>query len=227
MKTTIMSGILLDSVRSVFTEPLNSKFSVLLGETEINVAKAVHAAIAMVLTDVAQKAHFPEGIVRIGNLSRQAASSDFFGHLHELSTGTGGLVAGSALLNKGTELEIALLAPRTDPINSEVSRYAGISVASAAFITGLASFATLDAIGRHIANSNMDNKNLAVWLKAQTDNMVHAIPVGLQVRPALGIQHYPWDRPVRARRNTAFYVILIVIILAAVAFFLTARLTAE
>lgn len=215
-----MPGTLIDSVRSVFTDILLSKYSVLLGEDEGNIHKAVHGAIAIVLTDIAYKANFPEGIAKVGNLARQAADSDLFGHLHELSTGTGGLVAGSALLNKGSELENALFAPRTAIINTEIGRYSGISLASAAFVTGLASFASLDAIGRHMANTSVDPKGLALWLTTQTDGMVHAIPVGLRVKSALGIQYFPWERTVRPRRNTALYILLILLILAAVGFFL-------
>ena len=220
LKKIVMPGTLIDSVRSVFTDELLSKYSVLLGEDERNTHKAVHAAIAMVLTDIAYKANFPEGISKVGTLARQAAESDLFGHLHELSTGTGGLVAGSALLNKGSELENALFAPRTASINTEISRYSGVSLPSAAFLAGLASFAALDAVGRHIAKTSVDPNGLALWLRTQTEDMVHAIPVGLQVKPALGIQYYPWERKVKPRRNTALYVVLILLILAAVGFYL-------
>jgi OmpA-OmpF porin, OOP family len=214
-----MSSTLIDSVKSVFTDTLLSKFAVLLGESESNVQKAVHGAIPMVLTDIVHKAYFPEGTAKVANLGRQAANGDFFGHLHELSVDAGGLVAGSALLNKGTDFARSLLASRTDPVIGEVSRHAGISIPSATFMTGIVSFAALDAVGRHLANTNLDSNGLATWLKIQGDSIVHAIPVGLQVKPALGINHYPWERPAAARRNTALYIIVSLLVIALIIFF--------
>lgn len=215
-----MSSTLIDSVKLVFTDALLSKISPLLGEPEANVQKAVHGAIPMVLTDIVNKVHFPEGNTRVATLARQAAASDFFGQLHELNTGSGGLVAGSALLNKGGDFARSLLGERTDPVISETGRYAGIGIPSASFITGLVSFAALDAVGRHIANSNVDGNGLVSWLKLQKDSIIHAIPAGLQIKSALGIHHYPWDQSVRRRKNGGLYIVLTLIILALLVFFL-------
>jgi OmpA-OmpF porin, OOP family len=215
-----MSSTLIDSAKLVFTDALISKFSVLLGETEGNIQKAVHGAIPIVLIDVLHEAGSPGGPVKIWNLSKQAASSDFFGHLHELSVGTGGLVAGSALLNKGTDFARNLLTVRTDAVINEVSRYSGVSVSSASFIVGIASFACLDSIGRYVANSNVDANGLARWIEGQKDSIIHAVPAGLQVKTALGIQHYPGEKRVGIRRNTALYVVLLLIVLFLAAFFI-------
>ena len=213
-----MSSTLIDSVRSVFTEPVLSKFSLLLGEPVGNVQKAVHGAIPMILTDIVHKSYYQESTGRVWELSRQAAASDFFGNVHELSTGSGGLVPGSLLLNKGTEFAKALLSTRLDPVIAEISRYAGISVPSASFITGIVSFAALDAIGRHIASSNADASGLALWLKTQADSTVRYIPTELQVKPALGINHYPWEKSVRRSRNTALYLVVALLILGIIIF---------
>jgi OmpA-OmpF porin, OOP family len=214
-----MSSTLVDSVKSVFTDPVIAKFSVLLGETEANVHKAVHAAIPIVLTDILHKSYFPEPTGKVLDLSRQAAGSDFFGGLHELTTGPGGLLPGSTLLNKGTNYSKSLFASRTDTVISEVSRYAGISIPSSSFITGIVTFAALDAIGRHLANANTDAKGLSVWLQTHSDGIKASIPAGLQVKTALGIQHYPWEKSTTRRRNTALYVVIALVIVALIIFF--------
>jgi outer membrane protein OmpA-like peptidoglycan-associated protein len=203
-----MSSTLIDAVKSVFTGPVLSKFSILLGEPEGNIEKAVHGAISIVLTDIVHKSYYQEGTNRIWELSRQAAASDFFGNLHELSAGAGGLVPGSILLNKGTDFAKALLATRIDPVTHEIGRYAGITIPSASFITGIVSFAALDAIGRHITSSNTDARGLALWLKTQSEGNLRTIPTGLQVKPALGINHYPWEKTAVRSRNTALYIVL-------------------
>jgi outer membrane protein OmpA-like peptidoglycan-associated protein len=76
----------------------------------------------------------------------------------------------------------------------------------------------LDAIGRHIANSNADAGSLSSWIKTQAESIKTAIPMGLQVKQALAIQHYPWERPVTAGPNKSLYLILTLVILAVIAF---------
>ena len=215
-----MSSSLLDSVRSAFPETLIAKFPVLLGESEANINKAMQGAIPMVLTDILHKSYFPEGIAKVSTLAKQAVTGDFFGQLHELNVGNGGLVAGSALLGKGAEYSKALLVGHTDSVVNEISRYSNTSISSAAFIVGLVSFASLDAVGRHLANHSVDGNGLSAWIKAQGDTILHAIPVGLEVKPALGIQRYPWEKTVKTRRNSVLYGIIVLLIVVVAAFLL-------
>jgi hypothetical protein len=216
-----MSVTLVDNIRSVFTTDVLAKVSVLLGETEVNVQKAIHAAVPLVLTDILHKAYFPEPIARVWELSQQATTRDFYGELHELSVSAGGLVPGSLLLNQGAQCAKALFVGRLDPVVNETSRYAGVSVPSASFIVGVVSFAALDALGRHITTHNTDAAGLAQWLKAQGESIRMAAPAGLEVKHALGIEHYPWDTPARKRRrNMAVYIALVLLVIGAVIFFI-------
>ena len=216
-----MSSSLLDSVRSAFPETLIAKFSVLLGESGANINKAMQGAMPMVLTDILHKSYSPEGISKVSTLARQAVTGDFFGQLHELNVGNGGLVAGSSLLGKGAEFLKALLAGHSDSVVNEISRYSNTSISSAAFIVGLVSFASLDAIGRYLANHSVDGNGLSTWIKGQGDPILHAIPVGLEVKPALGIQHYPWEKTKKTRRNSVLYgvIILLIVVVAAILLF--------
>jgi hypothetical protein len=215
-----MSATLIDAVRSVFTVEMQKKMSTLLGEKEDNIHRALHGAIPLVVTDVLHKSYNPELTGRVGDLAHQAADDDLFGEMHQLTTGAGGLVPGSVLLNKGADYARALLALRYDSVIAEVSRYADVSLPTAGFITGVVSFATLDAIGRHMASYNLDSAALAPWLRTQTDSVRPATPSGLQVRTALGVHHYPWE-PARRRSGGAVgYVILLLIIIAVGIFFL-------
>jgi OmpA-OmpF porin, OOP family len=215
-----MSGTLIDSVKSVFTDPVLKKFSVLLGETEANSRKAVHAAIPMILTEILHKSYATEATSSIRDLSKKATANDFFGGMHELTSDAGGLLPGSILLNKGTDYSKSLLTTRTDAVVHEISMYAGISIPSATFITGIVSFACLDHIGRHIAHSNADAAALSIWLQSQTDSIRAAIPAGLEVKHALAIPHYPWERSVKRSRNMALYAVLSLLIVGLVIFFI-------
>jgi outer membrane protein OmpA-like peptidoglycan-associated protein len=208
-----MSNTLIDSVRSVFTDNLLSKFSGLLNETQGNIQKAVQAAIPIVLTEVLHQAGSPDGAAKIWNLSKQAAGGDFFGQLHELNGSSGNLATGSVLLKKGSDFAAGLLTDRKDIVIKEISRYSGASFASASFIAGVVSFASLDSIGRQMMAGSMDAKGLALWLDTQRESIMHAIPPGLEVKAPLGIHRYPREKAVRTRRNRVLSVALGVIVL--------------
>jgi outer membrane protein OmpA-like peptidoglycan-associated protein len=213
-----MSDTLINSVKSVFTDNLLAKFSVLLNETQGNIQKAVQAAIPIVLTEVLHQAGSPEGATKIGNLSKQAAGNDFFGQLHELNVSSGSLVTGSVLLKKGSDSAGSLLGGRKDIVINEISRYSGASSPSASFIAGVVSFASLDSIGRQMTAGSMDAKGLALWLDTQRESIMHAIPPGLEVKTPLGIRRYPREKAVRTRRTRVLSVALGVIVLFAAIF---------
>jgi hypothetical protein len=213
-----MSGTLIESVHSAFSADVRAKISLLLGESGTNVQKAIQGAVPLILTDILHKSYFPEANALIWDLSRQATTGDLFGELHELTISTGGLVPGSVLLNKGMEYARLLLDNRLDPVINEIGRHSNISIPSATFITGIVSFAALDAIGRHITMYNVDALALALWIRTHTENIRLAIPTGLRVQQALGLHRQPWETPSRRSRNVAMYVVLLVIIIVATAF---------
>ncbi len=215
-----MSGTLIESVHSAFSADVRTKISVLLGESGSNIQKAVQDAVPLILTDILHKSNFPEANALVWDLSRQAATGDLFGELHELTVNAGGLVPGSVLLNKGMEFARPLLDTRLDPVINEIARHAGISMPSATFVTGIVSFAALDAIGRHIAMYNIDAPAQAIWIRTQRENIRLAIPTGLRVQQVLGIDHHSWETPTKRSRNLAMYVVLLLIIVFATAFLL-------
>ena len=215
-----MSATLIDSVRSAFTTDVVKKIAVLLGETESAVQKGINAAIPLVLTDILHKSDYPESLANVRELSRRAVTGDFFGEMHELSISPGGLVPGSVLLNRGVEYAKELLRMRYDGVVAEVSRFAAISLPSASFVTGVVSFAALDSIGRYLGAHNVETAGLSSWIKTHSDGIRAAVPAGLEVRTALGIQHYPWDkRTVKKPRSNALVAVLVLIIIVVGAFF--------
>jgi integral membrane sensor domain MASE1 len=140
--------------------------------------------------------------------------------MHELSISPGGLVPGSVLLNRGVEYAKELLRMRYDGVVSEISRFATVSLPSAAFITGVVSFAALDSIGRYLGAHNVETEGLALWIKTHSDGIRAAVPAGLEVKQALGIQHYPWEtKTIKKRRSNALVAVLVLIIVIVGAFF--------
>ncbi len=214
-----MSATLIDSVRSSFTADVVKKISVLLGETEGAVQKGINAAIPLVLTDILHKSDYPDSVANVRELAKRAVTGDFFGEMHELSISPGGLVPGSVLLNRGVEYARELLRMRYDGVVAEVSRFAAISLPSASFVTGVVSFAALDSIGRYLGAHNVETVGLTAWIKTHSDGIRAAVPAGLEVRTALGIQHYPWEKRTVKKRSNMLVAVLALIIILVGAFF--------
>src|ERR1700722_19713222 len=116
-----MSNTLINSINSVFTDDIISRFSRLLNEPKNNIEKSIQAAVPIVLTEILHQAGSSDGAVKIGNLAKQAAASDFFGQLHELTVSLGSLVPGSVLLKKGSDFAGSLLAGKKDIVINETS----------------------------------------------------------------------------------------------------------
>src|SRR5580698_7041867 len=215
-----MSATLIDSIRSAFTAEVVKKIAVLLGESDNGVQKGINAALPLVLVDILHKSAYPESIANFRDLSQRAVTGDFFGEMHELTISPGGLLPGSVLLNRGIEYAKELLRLRYDGVVGEVSRFAPISLPSAAFITGVVTFAALDSIGRYLGAHNAETQGLSTWIKTHSDGIRAAVPAGLEVKQALGIQHYPWDkRTVKRSRSNALVAVLVLIIIVVGAFF--------
>ena len=217
-----MSNTLISSINSVFTDEIISKFSRLLNEPKNNVEKTIQAAIPIVLTEILHQAGTSDGAAKIGNLAKQAAANDLFGQLHELAVSSGSLVSGSVLLRKGADFAGSLLAGKKEAVIKETSRYSGASIPSASFIVGIASFASLDAIGRQMAaGPALDAKQFAGWLDTQRESIKTVIPPGLDVKEPLGIRHFPRERAIRARQTRTLTLALgVIILLLAAAFFI-------
>src|SRR5580698_7779342 len=215
-----MSATLIDSIRSAFTAEVVKKIAVLLGESDNGVQKGINAALPLVLVDILHKSAYPESIANIRDLSQRAVTGDFFGEMHELTISPGGLLPGSVLLNRGIEYAKELLRMRYDGVVGEVSRFAAISLPSAAFITGVVTFAALDSIGRYLGAHNAETQGLSTWIKTHSDGIRASVPAGLEVKQALGIQHYPWEtRTARKSRSNALVAVLVLILVVVGAFF--------
>lgn len=215
-----MSSTLIDSNKAIFTEDLRRRLSTLLGEREPDIHKALDAASPAILTAILKRIESPDGPMAIYNLGQQAVGNDLHGHFHELTSGAGGLAVGNALSGKGSEYYKAILGDRTDAMVQEVGRYAGIKADSSAFVLGVAAFASLDGIGRHIRQTNLDVAGTTHWLWEQRDSIVRAIPPGLAVAPALGLKHLPGTKESTAmRRNSLIYGLIALVILIGIIFF--------
>jgi OmpA-OmpF porin, OOP family len=178
IKPTFMSFNLFDSVKGLFTNELIGKAASMLGESEGGVSKAIGGVLPTVLSGLLNKATSGnEGASGILNMAKEAAGSGILGNL-------GGLLGGdSGGGNLGGILNMAsgLFGDKLGGIGKLISGFAGIKESSASSLLSMAAPAALGFLGKHAADNNLNATGLASLLSSQKDNIMNAMPAGLNL----------------------------------------------
>jgi outer membrane protein OmpA-like peptidoglycan-associated protein len=170
---------LIDSVRGFLGNDVIDNASNVLGENENNMQKAVSGAIPAVLTGILDKAGSGDG----GNLLRIAKETFNSGMLSNV----GRFFSDNSLLTRGADLLKGIFGDRLGNVSSMIANYAGIKPGSATALLSAAAPAALGAIGSHAASTNMSTSGFLSFLNNQKDNILNAVPSGLNLAGALGL----------------------------------------
>ena len=174
-----MSINLVDSVRNLFSNEFLTKASSVTGESENNVKTAMAGIIPSVLTGLLNQAGStnPQNIF---NMAKAAAGSGILGNIS-------GAFGNANLLARGTEMLRGLFADKLGNVGSLISGFSGIRETSANSLMSIAAPAALGVLGNHAAESNMNAGGLLGFLSQQKDNILGAMPSGLNLAGALGL----------------------------------------
>lgn len=174
-----MSFNLFDSVRGYLGNDVIDNASNVLGESEGNMQKAVTGAIPAVLTGIMDKA----GSGDAGNLLRMAKETFNSGLLSNI----GRFFTDNSLISRGTELLKGIFGDRLNNVSSLIASYAGIKSSSATALLSAAAPAALGALGSQASSTNMNTAGFLTFLNNQKDNILNAVPSGLNLAGALGL----------------------------------------
>ncbi len=174
-----MSFNLFDSIRGFLGNDVIDNASNVLGENEGNMQKAVSGAIPAVLTGIMDKA----GSGDAGNLLRMAKETFNSGMLSNI----GRFFTDNSLISRGTELLKGIFGDRLNNVSNMIANYAGIRSSSATALLSAAAPAALGAIGSHASSTNMNTAGFLSFLNNQKDNILNAVPPGLNLAGALGL----------------------------------------
>jgi OmpA-OmpF porin, OOP family len=180
LKPTIMSFNLLDSVKGLFTNELIGKAASMLGESETGVNKAMGGIVPTVLSGLLSKSSSGDGASGILNMAKEAAGSGILGNLGGLLGGGGGTA--STILNMAG----GLFGDKLGGIGKLISGFSGIKESSASSLLSMAAPAALGFLGKHASDNNLNASGLASLLSSQKDNIMSAMPAGLNLS-SLGI----------------------------------------
>jgi outer membrane protein OmpA-like peptidoglycan-associated protein len=174
-----MSFNLFDSVRGYLGNDVIDNASNVLGESEGNMQKAVSGAIPAVITGIMDKASSGDA----GNLLRMAKETFNSGMLSNI----GRFFTDNTLISRGTELLKGIFGDRLNNVSNMIANYAGIKSSSATALLTATAPAALGALGSHASSTNMNTAGFLTFLNNQKDNILSAVPSGLNLAGALGL----------------------------------------
>ena len=175
-----MSINLVDSIKSLLPNDLLNKASGMLGEKPENVQQAVSGIIPSILTAVLHKAGSGD-IQGILNMAVNAAKNGIPENLGSL------IGSGEGLASKGADMLKNLFGDKTQGLTDAISGFSGISGKSASSLMSVAAPAAMGVIGKQVADSNLNAGGLLSFLNSQKDNILNAVPSGLNIAGVLGL----------------------------------------
>ncbi len=171
-----MSFNLLDSVKGLFTNELMGKAASMLGESESGIGKAMGGIVPTVLSSLLSKSSSGDGASGILNMAKEAAGSGLLGNIGGLLGGSGGGTASTIL-----SMASGLFGDKLGGIGKLISGFSGIKESSASSLLSMAAPAALGFLGKHAADNNLNASGLASLLSSQKDNIMKAMPAGLNL----------------------------------------------
>jgi len=171
-----MSLNLIESVKGLFTNELIGKASAMLGESESSVNKAIGGIVPTVLSGLLSKSSSGDGAAGILNMAKEAAGSSILSNLGGLLGGEGG-----GNLNGILNMASGLFGDKLGGIGKLISGFSGIKESSASSLLGMVAPAALGFLGKHATNNNLNAAGLSSLLSSQKDNIMSAIPAGLNL----------------------------------------------
>ena len=176
-----MAFNLVDSVSNLFSNDLISKAASAFGENEGGIQKALSGAVPSVLAGFLSKAESNDGAQSLLNLAKQAGSSGVLSNPGGLLEGGGGMFSG--LLSMAGNV----LGDTVGAISSLIAGFSGIKQSSASSLLNMVTPAALGSIGKYATDNNLGASGIASFLASQKDNILSAIPSGLNLAGALGL----------------------------------------
>jgi outer membrane protein OmpA-like peptidoglycan-associated protein len=169
---------LIESIRDLFNNDFVNRASSTLDESHGGIQKALGGIIPVILGGALTKVNAGDagGVL---NMARNA-----------LSGGIPSMLAGdtSSLMAKGMEILSSLFGTRTSVVTNTISNYAEIKESSASSLMRLSAPMIMGKLGEEAQNNNMDVSGFASFLNHQKDNILNALPAGLNLGglPGLG-----------------------------------------
>ncbi|HEY4155930.1 MAG TPA: DUF937 domain-containing protein [Puia sp.] len=174
-----MSLNLIDSIKSLLSGDPLGKAAGMLGEDPGNVQRAVDGIIPSILTGVLHRAGSGD-VHGVMNLAVDAAKNGIPENLGALvGSGEGFNPLASAILN-------GLFGDKVSGLTAAISSFSRISNKSASALLNVTAPASMAVLGKQVIDSNLNSAGLLSFLNSERDNILNALPSGLNLAGVLG-----------------------------------------
>ncbi|SMO58206.1 OmpA family protein [Solitalea koreensis] len=167
---------LVESLSGLITPDLISKASGMLGESEIDISKAVGGIMPSVLGGLLNKSSDSSAMSSIFNMIQQTDESVLSNP--SLLLGGGG-EASAGLTTMGDQFLSLLFGNKKSDVGSMISSFSGVKASSALSLLSFAAPLVMSYLGMKTKEEGLGLSGLTNFLFSQKDNIISAAPAGL------------------------------------------------
>jgi outer membrane protein OmpA-like peptidoglycan-associated protein len=176
-----MSFSLFESVKEVFTGEMMNKLAGLLGESQVNLQKALQGAIPSALTGIILK-------------SESSDVHDFFRMVTEASKieipfNQNSLSWWWDKKAVGTDYKSNIFGEKPTGLSDAIALYAGVSRHSASALISITIPGALGVLGKHAVDAKLNANGLKVFLNGQKRTVLNELPAGIFLEGILGFEN--------------------------------------
>lgn len=176
-----MSFNLIESVKEVFSGDMTNKLAGLLGESQVNLQKALQGVIPSVLSAIILK-------------SETTDVHDFFRTVSEAAKieipfNQNSLAWWWDKKSVGTDYKKVVFDEKSQGLSDAIALYAGVSRHSAFSLLSIAAPGALGVLGRYIVENKMNANGFRVFLNGQKRMILNEMPTGIFLEGILGFEN--------------------------------------
>jgi outer membrane protein OmpA-like peptidoglycan-associated protein len=177
-----MSFSLFESVKEVFTGEMMNKLAGLLGESQVNLQKAMQGAIPSALTGIILKSEATD-VHDFFRMVSEAAKIEIPFNQNSLSWWWDKKAV-------GTDYKSNVFGEKSTGLSDAIAIYAGVSNHSASALLSIAVPGALGVLGKHVLDTKLNANGLKVFLNGQKRMVLNELPAGIFLEGILGFENF-------------------------------------
>lgn len=222
-----MATNLIESVKSFFTPDVVNRASARLGESEDGIRRAVDGGVPVVFAGMLHRADHG-GAPALLSDARQAVTHHLPGTPEALFASSG-----ADLATTGNGWGTALFGGGFPVVSNALASFAGIKTNSAHTMLNMLTPLSLSIVGYQAEEENLNDQGLRTLLDEQRPSIMAAQPAGVNVSRLMTEEHHAAfatvpghvpltaERPLRVVPSTIWWVLLVIAIVALIAYFIS------
>ena len=175
-----MSFNLIEEVKEVFAGDMTNKLAGLLGESQVNVQKALQGVIPSVLSGIILKSETTD-VHDFYRVVSEAAKI-------EIPFNQNSLAWWWDKKSVGTDYKKLVFDERSEGLTDAIANYAGVSRHSAFSLLSIAAPGALGVLGKHVTVNKINAAGLRNYLTGESRQVLNEMPTGLFLEGLLGYE---------------------------------------